>query len=101
MDWKWLFLTFKSIFIEYKMFQTYFLGISDSFMLKNVSRTMFFMAAVGSNTYHGFFEYRKGEKFSKNFSVETHPNHLKVILRKFGGFATAMNYFYLQKTRLR
>ena len=93
MDWKWSFLTFKSIFLEYKKFQTYFLGISDSFMLKNVLGTMFFMAAVGSKTYHGFFEYREGEKFSKNFSVETHPNHLKVILRKFGGSATAVKLF--------
>ena len=62
-------------------------------MLKNVLGTMFFMAAVGSNTYHGFFEYREGEKFSKNFSVEINPNHLKVILRKFGGSATAVKLF--------
>ena len=70
-------------------------------MLKNVLGTMFFMAAVGSNTNHGFFEYREGENFSKKFSVETHPNHLKVILRKFRGPATVVNRFYLQKTRLR
>ena len=62
-------------------------------MLKNGFGSMFFMAAVGSNTNHGFFEYREGEKFSKNFSVETHPNHLKVILRKFGGSATAVKLF--------
>ena len=64
-------------------------------MLKNVSGTMFFMAAVGSNTNHGFFEYREGENYPKNFSVETHPNHLKVILRKFRSPATAVNRFYL------
>ena len=62
-------------------------------MLKNVLATMFFMAAVGSNTNHGFFEYREGEKFSKNVSVETHPNYLKVILRKFGGSTTAVKLF--------
>ena len=70
-------------------------------MLKNVFGSMIFMAAVGSNTNHGFFEYREGEKFSKNFSVEINPNHLRVILRKFGDPATAVNCFYLQKTRLR
>ena len=70
-------------------------------MLKNVFGSMIFMAAVGSNTNHGFFEYREGEKFSKKFSVEINPNHLKVILRKFRGPATVVNRFYLQKTRLR
>ena len=84
---------FQNDFLEYKRFQTYFLGISDSFMLKNGFGSMFFMAAVGSNPNHGFFEYREGEKFSKNFSVETHPNHLKVILRKFGVSATAVKLF--------
>ena len=54
---------------------------------------MFFMAAVGSNTHHGFFEYREKEKFSKNFSVETHPNHLKVILGNFGGSVMAVKLF--------